>query len=109
VCAALADQISRATAQALYQDGSDHGARRAHAPTSREARGRFRPHVTLCRTRTARAAPQDALKAADAALHARGKENDRSVSVRSATLYSSTLGPGGPSYAVLDRIGLHGD
>jgi 2'-5' RNA ligase len=66
---------------------------------------RFTPHVTLVRARSRRAAPVEALDAARTVLLA-SKDEDRSVSVRSVTLYSSTLGRGGPEYLALGRASL---
>jgi 2'-5' RNA ligase len=65
----------------------------------------FAPHVTLARARTPRPVPARALDAADAVLAA-GKVLDGSVSVRSVTMYSSTLGPSGPRYEQLGSAPL---
>lgn len=65
----------------------------------------FKPHTTLVRTRKPRSAHEDAMQAAADAIQ-RGKDADRLVSVRHVTLYSSTLGPGGPSYERLSEIPL---
>ncbi|HEX9094408.1 MAG TPA: RNA 2',3'-cyclic phosphodiesterase [Coriobacteriia bacterium] len=65
----------------------------------------FSPHVTLARARSPRPVPQDALPAAQARLET-GPESDREMSVRSCTLYASTLGPDGPAYRSLGTIGL---
>jgi RNA 2',3'-cyclic 3'-phosphodiesterase len=65
----------------------------------------FRPHVTLIRARRPRRIDPAAMAAAGDAVSASGKDPDRAVSVRSATVFSSTLGTGGPTYerlAVLD-------
>jgi 2'-5' RNA ligase len=67
----------------------------------------FRPHVTLARARAHRRAPLDAIAAATSRI-ASGKETDRSVSVHSVTLLSSTLGPGGPHYESLGSAPLRG-
>jgi 2'-5' RNA ligase len=67
----------------------------------------FRPHITLVRARSPRSVPSDAIAAADACLAA-GREMDRIVSVPSFTLYSSTLGPHGPAYALLGRVPVGG-
>jgi 2'-5' RNA ligase len=65
----------------------------------------FVPHVTLVRARAPRPVPPDALAAVDAILAA-GKDRDGSVSVRSVTMYSSTLGPQGPHYEPLGSAPL---
>lgn len=67
----------------------------------------FRPHSTLARARRHRRAPGDAIAAAETCIAA-GKETDRVVSVRSVTLVSSTLGPGGPVYETLGTVPLRG-
>jgi len=58
----------------------------------------LRPHITLVRARSERRAEAGALAAASALLEALGKEPEGVVSVRSATLFSSTLRPAGPEY-----------
>jgi 2'-5' RNA ligase len=58
----------------------------------------FRPHITLVRARTPRRIRQEALDAASAIVEAAGKVTDGVVSVRSATLFSSTLRASGPEY-----------
>jgi 2'-5' RNA ligase len=63
-----------------------------------DRRGRLRPHVTLVRARTPRRAEVRSVAAASALLDAAGKEPDGVVSVRSVTLFSSTLRPTGPEY-----------
>jgi 2'-5' RNA ligase len=65
----------------------------------------FVPHVTLVRARAPRPVSPEALAAADAVLAA-GKDRDGSVSVRSVTMYSSTLGPQGPHYEPLGSAPL---
>jgi 2'-5' RNA ligase len=65
----------------------------------------FVPHVTLARARAPRPIAPGALAAADAVLAA-GKDLDGSVSVRSVTMYSSTLGPQGPHYEPLGSAPL---
>lgn len=67
----------------------------------------FSPHVTLVRARSPRAAPSPALDAANARL-ASGPASVREMSVRSLTLYSSTLGRSGPDYRVLGRVHVGG-
>ena len=62
----------------------------------------FRPHVTLVRARRPHVLAADAVDAAETLLADAGKDPDRIVSGRSLTLYSSTLGRGGPTY---ERIG----
>lgn len=69
---------------------------------------RFRPHVTLARARRPRRVERDAIAAAQAALSDPGKETDRVVSVRSVTVFSSTLGNGGPVYEPLAVLPLAG-
>jgi RNA 2',3'-cyclic 3'-phosphodiesterase len=66
----------------------------------------FSPHVTLVRARLPRRVLPDALAAAGAVLSAPGKETDGVVSVRSATVFSSTPGPGGPRYQPLATLML---
>jgi 2'-5' RNA ligase len=57
-----------------------------------------RPHVTLVRTRRPRLVDRDALAEASALVSPGGKKPDGVVSVRSVTLFSSTLRPAGPEY-----------
>jgi 2'-5' RNA ligase len=66
----------------------------------------WRAHITLIRARRPRPADAAALGAAGAFLSAPGKEPERTVSVRSATVFSSTLGRQGPVYEPLSRISL---
>lgn len=103
------DEAAEATLRGASQETSDRPAPREDAESASEPTRRFRPHVTVCRARRARRAPQEAVEAASAVLMHPGKAADRCVSVRSATLYASTLGPGGPTYAVLGRIAFRGD
>jgi len=56
----------------------------------------LRPHVTLVRARSPRRVDPDALADAAALARAAGKEPDGGVSVRSVTLFSSTLRPASP-------------
>lgn len=84
-CAALAAAVERELI-----------ARIGHVPQ----RHAFTPHVTLVRARATRAVEAGALSAGGDVIEA-GKEADRSVSVRSVTLYASTLGPSGPTYEQL--------
>lgn len=63
----------------------------------------FVPHVTLVRARAPRAAPESALSAARS-CSASGRTADGSMSVRSLTLYASTLGNSGPTYDSLGRV-----
>jgi len=65
----------------------------------------FAAHVTLARARDTRPVPPEALAAAEAALAA-GKAADRSVSVRSVTLFASTLGSAGPTHDPLGTLCL---
>jgi 2'-5' RNA ligase len=64
----------------------------------------FRPHVTLVRARRPHALAPAAIAAAGAVLSAPGKEADRTVSVPSVTVYSSTLGASGPTYSSLAKV-----
>ena len=66
----------------------------------------LRPHVTLIRSRRPRRIHAGAISAASAILSGPGKESDRVVSVRSVTVFSSTLGPGGPVYEPLAVLRL---
>jgi 2'-5' RNA ligase len=68
----------------------------------------YSPHVTLVRARVPRRAPHGALVAAACVLEAAGKEPDGFLSVRSITLYASTLGTGGPHYERLGEVPLGG-
>jgi 2'-5' RNA ligase len=67
----------------------------------------FVPHATLARARDHRMTPGEALTAAEERI-ASGKPGDRTVSVRSVTLYSSTLRPDGPVYEPLGSASLDG-
>jgi 2'-5' RNA ligase len=71
--------------------------------------GPYRPHVTLVRARRPRAIPPGALALISRDLEAVGKTAVGSVSVRSLTLFSSTLGPGGPNYRQLAVVPLAGE
>lgn len=64
----------------------------------------FRPHVTLVRARRPRPVPDGALEAATRMVAESGKEPDGIMSVRSATLYSSTLTRTGPEYRKVAAI-----
>ena len=66
----------------------------------------FRPHVTLARARRPRPLAPASLAAAEVILSDPGKASDRFVSVRSVTVFSSTLGPGGPVYENLAELSL---
>jgi len=68
----------------------------------------FAPHITLARSRRPLRAPAHALDAARGALSDPGKTADRMVSVRSATVYSSTLGSSGPVYRQLGLLTFGG-
>jgi 2'-5' RNA ligase len=71
------------------------------------AEGRaFRAHVTLVRARSPRAVDPRAIEAACAPLSDSGRLADRTVSVRSATVFSSTLGGTGPAYEPLALLAL---
>ena len=63
---------------------------------------RFTPHVTLARARRQRPCRDTAIASASASILA-ADLGIRTVSVRSVTLFSSTLGPAGPTYEVLSR------
>ena len=69
---------------------------------------RFHAHVTLARARGARPACSGAVAAAAAVLSNAGKETDGVVSVRSVTVFSSTLGRCGPAYEPLAVLELGG-
>jgi 2'-5' RNA ligase len=58
----------------------------------------FRAHVTLARARRPRSVACEAIAAANAVLSDPGKDADRFVSVRWATVFSSTLTRSGPTY-----------
>jgi len=68
----------------------------------------FSPHVTFVRARRPRSVHADVIAAADAVLSHSGKQPDGSVSVPALTVYSSTLGPTGPTYRELTRLPLGG-
>jgi 2'-5' RNA ligase len=72
---------------------------------ARDARA-FRPHVTLARARRPRGVPAAALEAASAVLSDPATASGRAMSVVSATLFASTLGPAGPTYTTLGEIPL---
>ena len=69
---------------------------------------RFQAHVTLVRARGNRPVRSSAVAAALAVLSDAGKETDGVVSVRSVTVFSSTLGSGGPAYEPLAVLELGG-
>ncbi len=74
-----------------------------------EADGRpYTPHVTLVRSRRPRRVRRAALDAVSALVADAGKGPDGTVSVRSLTLYSSTLGQGGPTYRAVGLVPLGG-
>jgi RNA 2',3'-cyclic 3'-phosphodiesterase len=105
-------------------DGDVDASREVHACVERVLCGRFgvepdhraySPHVTLVRARAPRRAPLGALTAATDLLSAAsfapegpGKDPDGFLSVRSITLYASTLGRGGPQYERLGEVPLGG-
>jgi RNA 2',3'-cyclic 3'-phosphodiesterase len=68
----------------------------------------FRPHVTLARARRPRGVPALALEAAGRVLADPSRASARAMSVASATLFASTLGPAGPTYDRLGEIPLSG-
>ncbi len=69
----------------------------------------FKPHVTMARARRPRPAHSRALDAANSALTSGDVAGEGAVSVRWATLFSSTLGAGGPTYHTLARIPIGAD
>jgi len=69
----------------------------------------FRPHVTLARARRARPVLPGALEAATHALTSDIAPGEGAVSVRSATLFSSTLGSRGPTYESIQRVPIGSD
>jgi 2'-5' RNA ligase len=73
-----------------------------------EERRAFKTHVTLCRTRRPRSASHSLLGAVDAVL-AVAQTSQRTMSVHSITLYSSTLTRTGPVYEELRIFGLSSD
>lgn len=66
----------------------------------------YRPHVTLVRARRPRPVPERALDAASKIVHDAGKVPDGIVSVRSVTLFSSTLTATGPEYLEMATLAL---
>jgi 2'-5' RNA ligase len=66
----------------------------------------FHPHITVARARRPRPADPAALAVGTAVLSKSGTEADRSVSVRSVTVFSSTLGLAGPTYERLAVLSL---
>jgi RNA 2',3'-cyclic 3'-phosphodiesterase len=68
----------------------------------------FRPHVTLARSRRPRGVPAAALEDAGGVLSEPARATARTMSVSSATLFASTLGPAGPTYDRLGEIPLSG-
>jgi 2'-5' RNA ligase len=68
----------------------------------------FRPHVTLARARFPRAVDARALAIADELLTGHGQTVDTTLSVRSVTVFSSTLASTGPVYERLAVIPLKG-
>ena len=65
----------------------------------------FRPHITLVRARRPRPVPPDALNATQRIVSEAGKGTDGIMSVRSVTLFSSTLTAAGPEYRMI-AIGM---
>jgi 2'-5' RNA ligase len=63
-------------------------------------------HVTLVRARRPHALARAAVDGAEGMLADAGKDTDRIVSVRSLTLYSSTLGRGGPTCERMGEVTL---
>jgi 2'-5' RNA ligase len=70
----------------------------AFPQASVDARRPLRPHITLVRTRSPRHVGAGPLAAVSSLVEAAGKEPGGVVSVRSATLFSSTLRSTGPEY-----------
>lgn len=66
----------------------------------------FTPHLTLVRARSPRPVPEAALDAARAALPPAGKDQVGFASVRSLTLFASTLGREGPVYEIVGEVPL---
>ena len=66
----------------------------------------FRPHVTLARARRPHRFDDTAIEAARALLTGSVKDPDRIMSVRSLTLYASTLTATGPIYTRLGEMAL---
>jgi 2'-5' RNA ligase len=68
----------------------------------------YRPHVTLVRSRRPRPVDGEALAVANRVLSDGGQDTDNFVSVRSASVFSSRLGPQGPAYEKLAHLELGG-
>lgn len=66
----------------------------------------YRPHVTMVRARRPRPVPERALEAASKIVYDAGKVPDGIVSVRSVTLFSSTLSATGPEYREIATLAL---
>jgi 2'-5' RNA ligase len=103
--------MRRATMLWAMFDGDTGGAALLSSAVAREAglppdARPFRAHVTLARSRKPRAVTQRAADAATELLSDSGRLADRTVSVRSATVYSSTLGSAGPTYEPLALLAL---
>lgn len=73
-----------------------------------EERRPFHPHVTLVRARSPRPVEPSAMESASRWLEESGKGLEGVLSVRSATLFSSTLEPGGPRHEALAVFDLGG-
>ena len=71
-----------------------------------DSRRPLRPHVTLARTRSRRRADAEPIATTSALIEAAGKGPDGVVSVRSATLFSSTVRPAGPEYREIAVVRL---
>jgi RNA 2',3'-cyclic 3'-phosphodiesterase len=69
----------------------------------------FTLHLTVLRSRSPRHAGREALEAAERVLSDPGKDADRFVSVRSITVYASTLHGDGPTYERIAEFGLGPD
>jgi 2'-5' RNA ligase len=89
--------------------GVEHLASGVAAAAGLDASDRpFAGHITLARARRPRPADPAACARADAVLFDSGREADRLMSVRAVTVFSSTLGPAGPSYERLAVLPLGG-
>jgi 2'-5' RNA ligase len=92
---------------ATFEDPADHltalrdGLLTAFPTADVDLRRPLRPHVTLVRARSPRRVSPDALAAASAPVAGSGKTAVGIVSVRSVTLFSSTLRPAGPEYRAI--------
>lgn len=65
---------------------------------------RYTPHITLVRTRRPHRVAPESIEASGTIVSEAGKVGDGFVSVRSLTLYASTLGAAGPTYQVIGEV-----